>query len=335
MFLHRSRSRILLVATLAFFAAGAVVVIAADEPTLSPFGDAKASARPERVQPKAPPIESILREATSMDFTERELAEVVDYLEAQHDIQIQFDMRALEEAGIMRDTLVTVNVKNVNLRYALERVLQPLDADFLVRENGTLMITSQQEANSFTETVVYPVGDLAEGSKDTRSGLDDLTKLLQTTVEAASWSVAGGHGAVAAVPSRGALVITHNQRTHAKIRNLLDSLRSLPKVEKVAEAKPARASDRAPIVASSIEVKIYDLQRAVANKEGAVAHPFAQRLDNEAQTLAQRLPHIIGSEKWNISNPDLTAIAIGSKVIVRQTPDVQREVASIIEAFAK
>ncbi len=105
-------------------------------------------------------IESVLDSKTAFEFLDVPLSEVVDALEGQHEIQIEIDQRAVEEAGLTTDAPVAKSLAGISLRSALKLLLRDLGLTFLI-EDEVLQITTPEEAESRLVTVVYPVKDLA------------------------------------------------------------------------------------------------------------------------------------------------------------------------------
>lgn len=104
-------------------------------------------------------ILAALEEPTELDFTEQPLSEVIDYLKARHEIEIQLDSKALEEGTSNSETPITRSIKGITLRSALKLLLSELDLTYVIR-NEVLMITTKEEADNMLSTRVYPVADL-------------------------------------------------------------------------------------------------------------------------------------------------------------------------------
>ena len=104
-------------------------------------------------------IREQLRTPTSVEFIETPLAEAVDYLKDLHGIEIQLDVKALEEAGISGDVPIGGKLNGVSLRTALRLILRPLDLTYLV-EDEVLLITTVDVASQKIVAKVYPVDDL-------------------------------------------------------------------------------------------------------------------------------------------------------------------------------
>mgnify|MGYP002623647870 CR=1 FL=1 len=104
-------------------------------------------------------IFAALEDATTLEFIETPLQDVIDYLKDLHGIEIQIDHRALEDVGIGSDTPITRNLKGITLRSALRLMLKEMDLTYVVRDE-VLQITTPEEAESELTTKVYPVADL-------------------------------------------------------------------------------------------------------------------------------------------------------------------------------
>lgn len=159
-------------------------------------------------------IRDALQQATTVDFVEQPLSDVLQYLEDLHKIQIELDNRALEDSAASADTPINRNVRNVSLASALDLMLKDLNLDYLVA-NDVLLITSKEEAMEATELRIYSVKDLLSA--------DRCTKFLAETVEAMFKDSADHQLYV--TPFGDVLVVRDTQRGHGEIERLLDTLR--------------------------------------------------------------------------------------------------------------
>src|SRR5262245_5307135 len=98
-----------------------------------------------RADPRDASIRAALDQKTDIKFIERPFSGVFDDLKQRHGIEIQLDIRALDDASIPRDTPVTKSIKGVTLRSALNLILDDLDLTYVV-QNGVLMITTEAQA---------------------------------------------------------------------------------------------------------------------------------------------------------------------------------------------
>lgn len=98
-----------------------------------------------RMDPNETKIRAALGEKTELDFADRPLEDVIEYLQQRHEINIQLDNKALADAGVGTDVPITRSIKGITLRSALNLLLGELDLTYLV-QNGVLMITTKTEA---------------------------------------------------------------------------------------------------------------------------------------------------------------------------------------------
>ena len=115
---------------------------------------------------KFTPAEQKIREAlgkpTSIEFVEEPLQDVVNDLKDLHDIEIQLDDKALDDAGILRDTAITLpRIKGISFRSVLGLLRKKYGLHYLIQDD-MLLVTSKDVAEAEENLVrkVYPVGDL-------------------------------------------------------------------------------------------------------------------------------------------------------------------------------
>ena len=106
-------------------------------------------------------IKSKLRTTVPIvDFDNRPLSEVTDYLSRLVGINIHLDEGGLAEEGIETNHPVNLHLNNeISLESVLNLILRPLHLAFVI-DNEVLMITSEQLRNGVVYTVTYPVADL-------------------------------------------------------------------------------------------------------------------------------------------------------------------------------
>ncbi len=109
-------------------------------------------------------IQSALRQPLKapLDFTELPLNEILNILQEDYDIPIILDLAALDEVALSPDTEITVNIRNVTLRSALNLMLKQPGVEDLtyVIDEEVLLITTEDRANATLKVKVYPVADL-------------------------------------------------------------------------------------------------------------------------------------------------------------------------------
>ena len=203
-------------------------------------------------------VAAALSEQTEMEFVGIPLEDAFSYFSELHKLPIVADWTAIEELGVKRDKPVSLALSGVQLRSALNLILEPLGLSYVV-EDEVLKIVPEAKAAESLIVRIYDVRRLEE------SGLapEDLAETVKTTIEPESWKAGitkvrllddkktvalhhgkrvlelwdgmtgkqiirlGGEGktGVAALP--GFLVIRQTRRAHEQIADLLEGLEKL------------------------------------------------------------------------------------------------------------
>jgi hypothetical protein len=175
--------------------------------TLQPIYLSGDSARERRIRKK------LEEPAEKMEFTETPLRDVVAEIEDLHEIPVQIDAKACEDAGLALDAPITWSVRDVSLRSALRLLLGDLDLTHLVT-NDVLMITTQDKAAESLPVVLYPVtGDYAPAS---------LIDIVQHTIAPTTWNAVGGPGAIQRAGRF--LCVSQAEEVHCEIKHFLERL---------------------------------------------------------------------------------------------------------------
>ena len=104
-------------------------------------------------------IEKSLTREVSLHFENTPINEVVKHLMTLADVNIHIDKAGLEEEGVETSTPVTIDVDGIQLKSALNLMLEPLRLGYTIR-NDVLQITSQIKRAGELTPVTYPVQDL-------------------------------------------------------------------------------------------------------------------------------------------------------------------------------
>ena len=160
-----------------------------------------------------------LQEKTRFEFNDTPLSDVLAFISELHGLQVLVDEQALEDENISVDQAMTMEVKDIRLRSALDLLLRPLHLEAVIRDE-VMLITSQSEAEELLETHVYRVDGIQSA--------DDLAALINVIVSAVapdSWDDVGGPGSISAYG--GGLVVSQSQRVHEELNELLQQLSRL------------------------------------------------------------------------------------------------------------
>ena len=236
-------------------------------------------------------ISKELEEKTSFVFTENSLSDVVKYLQEHHKIDIQLDVKALEDASIGPETPVTRTVKDISLRSALRMMLGALDLTYIIK-NEALLITTPDKAANELRTKVYPVSDLTMPAPGKVSGESyiDLVDLITTTIMPTTWDEVGGPGSVQALRKARSLVVSQTEEVHEEILGLLTALR---------EARDGQPPVAQVTVLESLADSLWTLMHRRGRKAEVVNWGQADGVREQAPTRRQKWAAWAGAEvEW-------------------------------------
>ena len=109
--------------------------------------------------PRERAIDSRLRQPISLNFKDTPLQEAIDTLTQLSGIQVLADKKALKEAHVNLDSPMTIKVENINMKNALNLMLNELGLTYTI-EDEVLKITTPEYTKGRLVRVTYPVADL-------------------------------------------------------------------------------------------------------------------------------------------------------------------------------
>jgi hypothetical protein len=174
-------------------------------------------------------VRKALAQEVTIDMHEVPLKDMMSFLHATYGIEVRLEETLLDDVGIPPDRPVTLRVSGVTLGSALHLLLRPLQLTWVV-DQGTLVITTPEDAETRTVVGIYPVGDLVV-CRDEHGELwddyDSLIELISCAVVPHAWENVGGPGAVhgATLGSAKVLVVRQTEQIHEQMRELLGQLR--------------------------------------------------------------------------------------------------------------
>ena len=204
-----------------------------NHPALSPKKPPKPAMRQMRPGENVKAIEDALAGSTEMVFVEVPLQDVVNYLKDRHRIEIKIDNKALNDVGIGTDSPVTVSLKGISLRSALNLMLREHSLTWIIQDE-VLMITTLEEADNQLSTRVYDVADLVV-CRDDRDALwddyDTLVEIITSPVKPTTWDSIGGPGSIVgnSLGTAKVLVVSQTRDVHEEIAALLAKIREIGK----------------------------------------------------------------------------------------------------------
>ncbi len=107
-------------------------------------------------------IERALRDPLhdrGLDFNGTSLEDVINEISTEYGIPIQLDNQALDAAGLGPNDPVTINIRGISLRSALNNMLRQLKLTYIIQDE-IMLITTPEEAEQHLVVKVYPVADL-------------------------------------------------------------------------------------------------------------------------------------------------------------------------------
>ncbi|HUT90065.1 MAG TPA: hypothetical protein VMY37_11245 [Thermoguttaceae bacterium] len=193
-------------------------------------------------------IRKALEQEGTFDFIEAPLFEVLDYVKKTSGVDVEVDGRALDDAGVPTEMPVTIHVSGISLRSALALVLEPRGLMWVI-ENGTLLITTPEEAETRLIVGVYPAGDLVV-CRDEHGKLwddfDSLVEVIVSTVDQSVWDESGPMVASGTFGAPKVLVVADTRENHEKIAELLRDLRSVAAASGEDRQPPRRSRPQPP-----------------------------------------------------------------------------------------
>jgi hypothetical protein len=193
------------------------------------FIDAGGSVGLGREGPKATIVRR-LQKRHDISNTETPLKDVGQSFSIAAGVPIQFDFKAITDAGINFDLPITFAAKNLQFDVALRLMLHEHELNYII-DHDVLVITSDTKAKEHVVADYYPVGDLiGDTSGKTTKEIDDayesLVDTIKSTIAPASWTDSGGSGSVTAFSPCKAIVCAQTDEIHAELAALMTKLRT-------------------------------------------------------------------------------------------------------------
>ena len=168
-----------------------------------------------------------LAKKVSFNFKEVPLDEVVDSLRQNAGVNLLLDDDSCEPKKIK----ITVQLKNVELKTALELMLQNVELAWTVAHDS-IWITTKEQAEGTLETRTYDISDLASFRNEKGDTLPDYEQLVDAitrTIEPSSWDEAGGPASIQPFTGNGvqALVVEQTWAAQERICQLLADVRKI------------------------------------------------------------------------------------------------------------
>ncbi len=229
-------------------------------PTAIADAGERAAPAPAEVAEKPDPNEQVRRalaKRIEVDFQGNQLENVIVYLRDVTGASVLVQWPFLNAAGVAQDTPITMQLKSVSARQALDFVLEQASGPDVELGHaiidGVVVINVKDRLPSVaerTEIRMYNCRDLIE-STSRKTGFGDpapvservvmLMDLIRASIEPDAWHARGGlTGSMNEY--NGLLVIRHTPETHERIAEFLDQLRKVDR-QPVGRQQPPRSAD--------------------------------------------------------------------------------------------
>jgi hypothetical protein len=196
-------------------------------------------------------IRATLDAKTSVQLKGTPLAQAVQSISAQHQLNIRLDRLALRRARISERLPISVDIREQNLGTILQFITSQYELGWFYRD-GVVWITHADDARAERKIAIFDVRDLCKTSSD----CSKLQQAIEGQADPGHWEREGGTGIIN-FPSTGIMVISQRESVIDEVSTLLDNYRSALK-----NSKRRMSAEVDPEV---FETKYYRLPSAVAN----------------------------------------------------------------------
>lgn len=196
--------------------------------------DDNAKADGEDISEGEKAIRRALQKKISLEFSETPLVEVVEYLKELLQVDIQVDMKSLEDEGLDTGAPISLKVSGISAVAALDLMLRDLDLTYRIEDDYLLILTQTAEREQM-QLKIYDVADLLSDD----STCDDIIESITSVISPESWSEVGGWGSICAFENAGmkVLVVGQTKQINDNIAKLLADLRKIRHKENATAAK--------------------------------------------------------------------------------------------------
>jgi hypothetical protein len=188
-----------------------------------------------------------LRKPVGGQFFEARLDVAIKRLESECGCRLELDHKALADAAIGTDTLVTLDFGVESLRTVLDGLLRPHALTWVPMSPG-LLITTQEQADTnpaYRPVVLFPTYDLIVVRDGDRLDydFDSLIDAITSTVRPETWKEGGtGEGTIAPMSNSASILVTQKWVVQEEIGALLQGMRTLKKQQRLGPLEVVRAS---------------------------------------------------------------------------------------------
>lgn len=166
-----------------------------------------------------------LDEEGEFQFNNQPLSSVVNSISEMYLFPVHIDAKGLEEENVTPEDPITFSTNKGSLRIVLQRILYPLNLDYIVHEDR-LEITRRTQADLSGAVLAYNLAQVASNSSE---GVN-IVNTIQKMVRPDAWDDVGGGASCQMIGS--VLLVKASEGMHEDIERLLAQLNVIRADEK-------------------------------------------------------------------------------------------------------
>ena len=166
-----------------------------------------------------------LDEEGEFQFNNPPLSSVVTFISDTYGFPVHINARGLEEENVTTDEPITFSTDKGSLRIVLQRILYPLNLDYIVHEDR-LEITSRTQADLNGAVLAYNLAHVASNSSEGVNIVNTIKKMVRPV----AWDDQGGGASCQMIGS--VLLVKASEGMHEEIERFLAQLNAVRPDEK-------------------------------------------------------------------------------------------------------
>jgi len=166
-----------------------------------------------------------LDEEGEFQFNNPPLSSVVTFISDTYLFPVHIDAKGLEEENVTPEEPITFSTDKGSLRIVLQRILYPLNLDYIVHEDR-LEITSRTQADFNGAVLAYNLAHVASNSSEGVNIVNTIKKMVRPD----AWDDQGGGASCQMIGS--VLLVKASEGMHEDIERLLAQLNVIRADEK-------------------------------------------------------------------------------------------------------
>ncbi len=241
-----------------------------------------------------------LRKHVPVKLADVPLSQAIAMLAKELKIQIDIDVPALDEVGLLDNVSVNLSMSGT-ASAVLTQMLSDLQLTWIILDD-TLLVTTLEEAEEYMYAVVADTRQLFATGRFTNDG---LTETIQFETNGMWEDLDGGGGMIRTVG--GLTFIRQTQATLGEVAVLLRDLKS-----RAALADSSKSAAQA-VRSSGMETRFYQAESK-----------------DDVEALMTALTSFVFPGSWETDGGEGVMVQVGSKLVIRQTPEVHKAIAEFI-----